>query len=84
MKKRNIRSKIKEIAKEALIDPTEAFFERVEEELEKQVNIDFLERIRQDMLRKPGRGRPSKQAGGNAHCLTEEQTPDENTHNPKI
>jgi len=63
MKKKSIKAKIKEIAKEALIDPTDAFYERVEEELEKQITVDFLEKIRNEMLKRPSRGRPSKGLG---------------------
>jgi hypothetical protein len=60
MRKRNIRTKIKEIAKESLIDPTEAFYEKVEEELEKTITTDFLEKVRNEMLKRPSRGRPAK------------------------
>jgi|LakMenEpi03Aug12_release.lakeMendotaPanAssembly.Ray.scaffolds.fasta_scaffold1866677_1 hypothetical protein len=63
MKTKSIKTKIKEIAKEALIDPTDAFFEKVEEELEKQITVDFLEKIRNEMLKRPSRGRPSKTSG---------------------
>ena len=52
MKKANIRGKIKEIARLAMIDPTEEFYQRAEEELEKQITIDFLEKIRTELIKK--------------------------------
>jgi hypothetical protein len=66
MKAKTIKTKIKEVAKEALIDPSDAFYEKVEEELEKQITVEFLEKIRNEMLKRPNRGRPSK---GSLHQL---------------
>jgi len=53
MKPANIRNRIKEVAKAALISPTEEFFQRVEEELEKLINTEFLEKVRADLIKKP-------------------------------
>jgi len=50
--KANTRGKIKEMAKLAMIDPSEEFYLRVEEELEKQITVEFLEKIRTELIKK--------------------------------
>lgn len=49
----NIRGKIKEIAKAALINPTDEFCQQAEAELEKTITPEFLEKVRADIIRKP-------------------------------
>ena len=50
MKTTSIRSIIKEKAKQALIDPSEEFYERVETFLEGQISVKLLEKIRSEMI----------------------------------
>lgn len=57
MKTSNIRSIIKEKARQALIDPSEEFYERVEALLEEQITVKLLEKVRSDMVS------PSKKRG---------------------
>lgn len=51
-KTQNIRNKIKEVAESALISATDEFCEKVEEELEKAITPDFLDKIRTEMVKK--------------------------------
>jgi hypothetical protein len=57
MKTTSIRSIIKEKAKQALIDPSEEFYEKVELFLEGQITVKLLEKIRSEMIS------PSKKRG---------------------
>jgi hypothetical protein len=57
MKTNNIRNIIKEKAKQALIDPSEEFYEKVEEFLEEQITVKLLEKVRSGMIN------PSKKRG---------------------
>lgn len=58
----NIRGKIKEVAKTSLISPTDEFCEKVEEELEKLITPEFLEKTRTELIKKgkPGTPAPTK------------------------
>jgi ribosomal protein L12E/L44/L45/RPP1/RPP2 len=51
-KPHSIRAKIKEVAEAALIIPTEEIYQRVEEELEKAITPEFLDKIRVEVLKK--------------------------------
>lgn len=52
MAKSNIRTRIKSIAKEAYIDATDEFCDKVEEEIEKTITPEFLEKVRGEIIRK--------------------------------
>jgi hypothetical protein len=60
--KANIRTKIKETARQAMIDPTEEFYQRAEEELEKGITVDFLEKIRAELIKK-NKSQPAETPG---------------------
>lgn len=53
MPKVNLRNKIKEVAKDCFINATEEFCEKVEEEVEKAITPELLEKVRSSMLKKP-------------------------------
>jgi hypothetical protein len=61
MKKLNIRNVVKEIARDAMIDPNEEFYVKVETALCSQINVEFLEKIRSEMIKKT----PSKDKATN-------------------
>lgn len=49
----NLRAKIKDVAKEALIIANDDLLERVEAEIEKQITPEFIEKIRSDIRKTP-------------------------------
>jgi len=50
-----IRNKAREVALSAYINPKDEFLDKVEEELEKTITQDFLEKIRTDFVKKQKR-----------------------------
>lgn len=50
--KTNIRSKIKEVAKSIFITPTDEFCEKAEEELQKAITADFIDKVRTELVKK--------------------------------
>lgn len=61
---RGIKAKIKEVAKIALISPNAEFFIKAQEELEKFITPEFLEKVRTEMMRKQ---KPKTSQTGLAH-----------------
>lgn len=59
MAKTNIRAKIKEVAKESLINATDEFCDRTEEEIEKTITPEFLEKVRAEMIKKARSAAPA-------------------------
>jgi hypothetical protein len=53
-----LRAKAKEIALECYINPKEEFLDKVEEELEKSITPEFVEKIRSDLVKKSKTTRP--------------------------
>ena len=53
-----LRSKAKEIALECYVNPREDFLDKVEEELEKLITPEFVERIRNELVKKSKPLRP--------------------------
>jgi len=58
--KSRIREKAKKIALECFIYPKDEFLDRLEEELEKAITPEFIEKVRSEMLRKPKTSKESK------------------------
>lgn len=48
----NLRKKAKEVALDSFITPKEELLDRVEEELEKYITPEFMEKIRIDLVKK--------------------------------
>jgi hypothetical protein len=65
--KASIRTKIKDICKAAFIDPSEEFYEKAEAEIEKIITIEFVDKIRTELLKKARSGgdtpKPNPTAG---------------------
>jgi hypothetical protein len=51
MAKTNIRNKIKDVAKDSFINPTDEFCERVEEELERTITPELIEKVRTAIIK---------------------------------
>lgn len=47
----NIRARIKEVAAESFINATDEFCDKVEEELEKTITPEFLEKVRASIIK---------------------------------
>ena len=53
-----LRARAKEVALECYINPKDDFLDKVEEELEKSITPEFMERIRSELVKKSKTSKP--------------------------